>query len=674
MTWKSKLSRLISSRLVSISLKSKLTVVSLSLLAGVFLMLVLPFFPSGKTHHLDIVATGESNPESLGREVHFVILYRGDNNKKIDLEGFKRDGSWKKNSGELVTSDKSAALRWKGEFDKDLKLFLILRATAWSGRAQVVWDGKPQFIDLYAEMGSGGPITIPLLAKAGYGWNRGVRLIANILVLGFIVLIAVFLCTAWAFSDDVPVSVNRWSWTGYFVVCVIAYAAYLYAFWPGLMTPDSYDQWEEAMSLQLTNRNPFFHTLHVWLLTRIWESPAVISLVQVFSISALISWGCILMRRQGIPKSVIWVACILCALSPFNGFLVITLWKDVFYCMAFFAFTLILIKIVFSEGDWLRCWYSPAVLGGVAVLVALYRHNGPPAAFGTLFLLLFVYLKYWRKTLLALAISLSIWLLVLGPLASALVVPLKEHKRHVSSILLSKIAPHINADTQMTQEEKEFLSQIPFFIEACRSDLYSDTTYQPINRYIHRRTGKWSMDFPVCEETAKFVRLFASLSMRNPLVTIKSHLYGSSWVWRVYEDYSRLDYWGPIAALKRSALIVSLLDKDKNDEKRVIRTDSMRSRLKEFFIGLKRKLYKSNVFRMIALKSSLYMYLFLFSVVICALRRKSWKVLMVYVPTALHTLTIIALVRHTGFRYQWPVYLVGLFLFLPLLFVPKRVK
>ncbi len=645
---------------------------SLSLCAGVFLVLVLPLIPSGKIHRLEILATGESNPESLGREVRYVVLYRADTNEKVKREELTGEGLWKNDSGELVTSEPSAALRWKGGFNKDVKLLLILRSTAWSGKAKVVWDGKSQDIDLYAEMGSGGPITIPFSARAGNGWLRGVHWVINTLVLGFIVLIAVFLCTAWSTADDGPVSVSRWGWAGYFVVCIIAFGVYLYAFWPGLMTPDSYDQWKEAMSLQLTNSNPFFHTLHVWLLTRIWESPAVISLVQVFIFSALISWGCILMRRQGVPGSVIWVACILCALSPFNGFLVITLWKDIFYCMAFFIFTLILIRIVFSDGGWLERWYAPIILGGAAALMALYRHNGPPAAFGTLVLMLFVYLRYWRKTLQALAFSLLIWLLVLGPLAAVLEVPLKEHQRHASSILLSKIAPHINAGTRLTREEEAFLSEIPYFIEACRSELFSYKTYQPINRYIFRKTGKWTMDFPVCEESSKFMRLFASLTMRNPWVTIKSHLYGSSWVWRVYEDYSRLNYWGPIPALKRSALIVALIEKEKTSDPRESRTGSLHLRLRAFFEELKNRLYKGNILRNLTLKATLAMYLFMFSVVICALRRKSWKVLMIYVPTVLHTLTIMALVRHTGFRYQWPVYFAGLFLFLPLLFVPKR--
>ena len=168
------------------------------------------------------------------------------------------------------------------------------------------------------------------------------------------------------------------------------------------------------------------------------------------------------------------------------------------------------------------------------------------------------------------------------------------------------------------------------------------------------------------------MRVLLSLTMRNPLVTFKSQLCASSWVWRVFEDYSQLYYWGPIAPLKISDRIVSTLPKYERYHQSRSMHYQWRARLKGFFSALKKELYQSNFIRAIALKAAPYLYLFFFSLVICALRYGSWKVLVIFAPAALHTITIILLVKHTAFRYQWPVHLVGLFLFLPLAFIQKR--
>lgn len=658
--------------LSSLSLRAKRISLSISLLAGAFLIAVIPLQPPGMIHRLEIITTGEKNPESLGSEIHFVGLVRNDNNSRIELKDFSREGLWEETSGRLVTTQKPAALRWNGRFDREVELNLIFKTSVWSGIAKIVWDGYPQTVDLYAKMGMGGQKAIPLLALSETGFLRGTLFGFHAVTLGFIVLIAATWLRTKASPKYEPIKPTYWTWARYFLPCVLVFSVYLFAFWPGIMSYDSYIQWKEAVDFRLTNYSPFFHTLHIWLFTRMWQSPAAVALPQVLLMSALVSWGCIVLRCSNLPKSVIWAACILVLLSPYNGFLVVTLWKDIFYGMSFFALTLILVKIVFSDGQWLERWSAPFILGGVAALVALYRHNGPPAAFGTLVLLPFIYRLYWRKLIVALALSLAFWLLVIGPLASALGVTLADNKKQASSFILTKIAAHINAGTEMTDEENDFLSQIPYFIEASSSPLFTCSSFRPINEYINAKTGLWLRDIPACKQTGKLMRILLSFTVRNPLVTLKSQLCASSWAWRVFEDYSNLNYWGPIAPLKTSERIVSALQKAERYDQSENMDDPWRARLRNFLSALKRELYQSNLLRAIALKGAPYLYLFFFSLVICALRQGSWKVLVIFVPAALHTITIILLVSHTAFRYQWPVHLVGLFLFLPLLFIPKR--
>jgi hypothetical protein len=468
--------------------------------------------------------------------------------------------------------------------------------------------------------------------------------------------------TTRTFLTPGPRELTRWSYLACALPCVMVYSFYLYALWPGIMTFDSGVQWNQVVHFRFSNANPFFHTLNIWLLTRIWNSPAVLALAQVLGISLLVGWGGTLVRRLGAPKIVTWAACLFVAFSPYNGFLIVTLWKDIFYGLSFFALSLIVAKIVFSEGDALDGLATPLLLGIFAALVALYRHNGPPAAFGTLFLLLFVYRGYWQKVLLSLIIALTLWLVVLGPLASLLSVQ-REKEKITSNRILHKISAHIHAGTKLTDEEKKFLSQIPYFITASRSLLYTCSSSLPIKHYIRGKTGTLPKDFPASKQTKKLLRIYFSLTMRNPLVTLKSHICASSWMWRIFGNYKHHNYWGPIALNKQV--------EEQLYEQAGATDGSLQSRSRYFLFTLKEKLYGNDLLRSVFLNGTLYLYLLIFSVLICTLRRKFWRILLILAPVLLHTTTLFFLVSHTGFRYQWPVHLVGLFLFLPLLFLPQ---
>ena len=58
--------------------------------------------------------------------------------------------------------------------------------------------------------------------------------------------------------------------------CAAVWVVYLLAFWPGILTEDSIEQWTDMTSGVLRGyHSPLQTTLH-WLLTRLWFSPAII--------------------------------------------------------------------------------------------------------------------------------------------------------------------------------------------------------------------------------------------------------------------------------------------------------------------------------------------------------------------------------------------------------------
>jgi hypothetical protein len=70
----------------------------------------------------------------------------------------------------------------------------------------------------------------------------------------------------------------RFSWFWFALPSFVIWSFYLLSFWPGSMSPDSLDQWKQVLNGQLKDWHPVFHTMNIWLITRIKLSPATVAM------------------------------------------------------------------------------------------------------------------------------------------------------------------------------------------------------------------------------------------------------------------------------------------------------------------------------------------------------------------------------------------------------------
>ncbi len=110
-------------------------------------------------------------------------------------------------------------------------------------------------------------------------------------------------------TGGAPVVVGRWYWLRFALPCAAVWSLYLLAFWPGIMSQDSVDQWHQLLQGRYEDAHPAFHTLTVWLITRVWLSPAAVALVQIVILSAAIGFGLAMLRSYGVPAWALWAAC-----------------------------------------------------------------------------------------------------------------------------------------------------------------------------------------------------------------------------------------------------------------------------------------------------------------------------------------------------------------------------
>jgi len=146
----------------------------------------------------------------------------------------------------------------------------------------------------------------------------------------------------------------------FYIIPLIAGLVYWFAFFPGVMSFDSVNQWDQLSTFKITNLHPAFHTILLWILTRVWYSPAIISLFQVVIASLVIGYGLNTIRNVSRLPGYIFIAIgLLITANPLVGIIDVTLWKDVLYGFFVLLLTIYLLNLVSSDGDWI-C--KPALL------------------------------------------------------------------------------------------------------------------------------------------------------------------------------------------------------------------------------------------------------------------------------------------------------------------------
>lgn len=184
---------------------------------------------------------------------------------------------------------------------------------------------------------------------------------------------------------------------------------WLSGFYPATMSVDSFVHWKQVTGANpLNDHHPILYVLIIKALTGIWNSPAIIAFFQIVALGSVMASFLVFLYKAGIPFKWLLILAILTAIIPVNGIMVITIWKDILFCVWLVWLTLTIAEVVtgtyiFNETTTLVC-LCVSLLG-----VALLRHNGVLASYCVTLALFILAIKTKRRGLM---ISLALFLLV----------------------------------------------------------------------------------------------------------------------------------------------------------------------------------------------------------------------------------------------------------------------
>lgn len=163
----------------------------------------------------------------------------------------------------------------------------------------------------------------------------------------------------------------------FFLIAFIWFLIFYITYYPGGFSPDSWEQYAQAITNEYSDWHPVLHTLLTFklplLLTGGWIGSIV--LFQILVLSASLSYSfCVIRKYAGMKFTVICVAFVL--LNSQLQSLALFPWKDT----AFIICTILLLthglQIYLTKGEWVRRPVNAAVFVITIVCTTLIRHNG----------------------------------------------------------------------------------------------------------------------------------------------------------------------------------------------------------------------------------------------------------------------------------------------------------
>ena len=243
------------------------------------------------------------------------------------------------------------------------------------------------------------------------------------------------------------------------LLSVVPLLVWWLGWFPGFLSSDSIDQLGQADRFEFFNFHPAFHSLYLWLITRFWDSPGAVTLVQLLLLAGLLGLVARRLVQVGVPLRLAVGAAWFVSVLPAVTTTTIAVWKDVPYTLALlWAFSELLDLARDPEGFW-RSRAGPVRLGTALGLVWLLRHNGFLTVVVLLVILGVVFRRELRRLVPTVTALIAMLFVVLGVLYRVL--PVETASIEPSEVFTSDVAASLKHEPgNFSREELDYLAGI----------------------------------------------------------------------------------------------------------------------------------------------------------------------------------------------------------------------
>ena len=449
-------------------------------------------------------------------------------------------------------------------------------------------------------------------------------------------------------------------WISFFF-CVSIWLFYLKIFYPGLISWDFYVQWHEmAGKIPLSDWHPVFHTLCMRLLTKVWFSPAMISLSQIIFLATMVGMTVAGLLKYQIPRSIVIVVAMFFAFFPLHGFYSVSLCKDIAYSISYLWVTLLVMNIIVSTGKVLKRKRNMIVFSVALFCLANIRHNGILLAFGTLFVLFLFGYQENRKNLLIITVCLACCIIFFkGSVFSYLDVNTKDKNVLKAHLPIQQIGEILNGDVELSEQKSAFLPHIlplDYWEKA-----YNARTCMPLI-FGRNREGKPYLNGDFLKENQNyryFLKIWLSLALQHPEAIMKYYIKSTELLWRVKVPYN-------VFVIADEDLTEQDLFKEYQQSPKLSeRTGNIGKKLINLINNKKTGWFLH--------RGAIYFWLSLLSIIVSVLRFRDIRILIIAAPFLFQSFSVALFPLVQDTRFVYPIILTAP-IFAALLFSPFFMK
>ena len=331
-------------------------------------------------------------------------------------------------------------------------------------------------------------------------------------------------------------------------VCLLCWLPYFLYEYPGVMTPDSINQYAQVIgAYELSNHHSIIHTALIGICYDLGLSftgnphmgLALYTVAQMLFMAFAAGYVVRTLQKADVIMPVLVLTACFYALMPYNGVYAVTIWKDIPFagCMTLFAAALMrfllrgsyasssdaIPKLKISENFTLLL---PYVLSGV--LLCLLRTNGWYALVLSIPFILIAYRKWLKVMLPVHLIILILALFVKYPVMQVYEIPQADFVESLS-IPLQQIARVLANGENLTEYETSFLSQLMDVEQV--ADVYQPDVSDNIKNLVRQKGSGYLTSYK-----SEFFKVWFSIGLAHPKAYFDAYVAQTNGYW--YPDVS----------------------------------------------------------------------------------------------------------------------------------------
>ncbi len=317
-----------------------------------------------------------------------------------------------------------------------------------------------------------------------------------------------------------------------FFLCMLCWFPYFLYQYPGVMTPDSLNQFEQVLGvIPYSNHHPWVHTLLIKLIYSIGYQLTgsmliALSCYTFFQMCALAGSVCFFLNTLRLFR----VRCGVCllitlfyALIPYHAVYSVTIWKDILFAAALLCFCCSLLRFLKPTPGKLPSIGNYVIFMLTGLMLCLFRSNGWYAFLLCLPFLFFFFRKKARTVYPALIGIIAVAVIIKYPVMNAFHVTQPDLVESLS-IPVQQVTAVICNDRELTEDERSLIENVVdlTYIKKLYDPYFADNIKELV------RAGNQEY---LADHKSDFLRLWIRLGLRYPGDYLTAYIHQTYGYW-----------------------------------------------------------------------------------------------------------------------------------------------